>query len=194
MAPFAGWDMPIQYVGIIAEHMHTRTEASLFDICHMGEFLLVGAGAKDALAKVVTHNLETLLPGKCRYGFLLQEDGCVRDDLIVYCLGRDEYMLVVNGACTASDFAWIAGQLPASLSLDNISDATAKIDLQRPPRPFEVLHTVLGDGIPLPQVFQLRPHHVRRRAAHRQPHGLHGRVGLRILSAHGQGPSPCGNA
>ncbi|MGE4299953.1 MAG: glycine cleavage system aminomethyltransferase GcvT [Desulfovibrionaceae bacterium] len=145
MAPFAGWDMPIQYTGIIAEHTHTRTEASLFDICHMGEFLLKGAGAKDALAAVVTHNLDTLLPGKCRYGFLLREDGCVRDDLIVYCLAQDEYMLVVNGACTASDYAWIVGNLPAPLQLVDISDATAKIDLQGP-KAFEALDAVLGTG------------------------------------------------
>lgn len=145
MAPFAGWEMPIQYKGIIAEHNHTRENASLFDICHMGEFTLKGAGAKDALSKVVTHNLETLAPGKCRYGFLLNENGCVLDDLIVYCLAEDEYMLVVNGACTESDFFWIKSHLPQDLKFTDISAQTAKIDLQGP-KAYDVLEAVLGEG------------------------------------------------
>jgi len=132
MAPFAGWDMPIQYSGIIAEHQHTRNGASVFDICHMGEFLLKGEGAREALSQVVTHNLATLAPGKCRYGFLLNEQGGILDDLIVYCLNADEYMLVVNGACTESDFEWIQSHLPATAVLDDVSSATAKIDLQGP--------------------------------------------------------------
>ena len=90
--------MPVQYVGILEEHKHTRTRASIFDISHMGEFLLEGRGATEALAAVVTHNLATLAPGKCRYGFLLNEKGGVLDDLIVYRLDTEKYMLVVNGA------------------------------------------------------------------------------------------------
>jgi len=79
MAPFAGWLMPIQYEGIIIEHQHTRQHAGLFDICHMGEFLISGPGADEALAKAVSHNLQTLAPGKCRYGFLLNDKGGVLD-------------------------------------------------------------------------------------------------------------------
>lgn len=132
MGPFAGWDMPIQYAGILAEHSHTRAAASVFDICHMGEFRLQGQGAAQALARAVTHNLDTLKPGKCRYGFLLTEQGTVLDDLIVYRLEEEAFMLVVNGACAASDFATISSRLPAGLTLVDISCATAKIDLQGP--------------------------------------------------------------
>lgn len=132
MAPFAGWDMPIQYKGIIAEHLHTREKASLFDICHMGEFILKGPGAKDALARALTHNLETLKPERCRYGFLLNEFGGILDDLIVYCLGVDHYMVVVNAACRKIDYAAIAACLPAGLFLEDVSDKTGKIDLQGP--------------------------------------------------------------
>lgn len=132
MAPFAGWDMPIQYTGIIAEHMQTREKAALFDICHMGEFILKGAGAKDALARAVTHNLDTLKAGRCRYGFLLNEDGGIMDDLIVYALDTDHYMIVVNAACRAGDYAAIASRLPVGLSFEDVSDATGKIDLQGP--------------------------------------------------------------
>ena len=132
MVPFAGWEMPVQYSGILTEHQHCRTKACIFDICHMGEFRLKGPGAKDALARAVTQNLDTLSPGKCRYGFLLNPQGGVLDDLIVYRLDEDEFMLVVNGACIASDFAAIKDRLPAHLTFTDISDATAKIDLQGP--------------------------------------------------------------
>ncbi len=132
MAPFAGWDMPIQYTGIIAEHLHTREKASLFDICHMGEFILKGPGARDALAKALTHNLDTLKPGRCRYGFLLDESGGILDDLIVYHLAPEHYMIVVNAACRESDFSAITARLPSGLSLEDVSDRTGKIDLQGP--------------------------------------------------------------
>jgi aminomethyltransferase len=142
MVPFAGWDMPVQYVGILEEHKHTRTRASIFDISHMGEFLLEGDGATTALAGIVTHNLATLTPGKCRYGFLLNEKGGVLDDLIVYRLETEKYMLVVNGACIDSDFAWIKAHLPAGLTFANQSFDIAKIDLQGP-EAFDVLTRVM---------------------------------------------------
>jgi len=143
MAPFAGFDMPVQYKGIIIEHKHTRTKAGIFDICHMGEFSLAGTGAKDALNKVVSHDLNTLAPGKCRYGFLLNEQGGINDDLIIYCLAEDRYMLVVNGACRQGDFEHIKANLPDSLSLTDISDETAKIDIQGP-ESLAVLNDLLG--------------------------------------------------
>lgn len=142
MASFAGWDMPIQYEGIVSEHEHARAAASVFDICHMGEFL--AHGAPDALARAVTHNLTALPPGKCRYGFLLNERGGVLDDLIVYRLAEDDFMLVVNGACVESDFAVLRERLPASVALEDISRGTAKIDLQGP-LSLEALEAVLGE-------------------------------------------------
>lgn len=143
MAPFAGFDMPVQYKGIIVEHKHTRTKAGIFDICHMGEFKLTGAGAKDALNTIVSHDLETLSPGKCRYGFLLKESGGINDDLIIYCLAEDAYMLVVNGSCREKDFNHIKSNLPDSLDLIDVSDETGKIDVQGP-ESLDVLNDVLG--------------------------------------------------
>lgn len=144
MAPFAGFDMPVQYKGIIIEHNHTRSKAGIFDISHMGEFKLSGTGAKDALNKVVSHDLETLAPGKCRYGFLLNAAGGINDDLIIYCLAEDEYMLVVNGACREKDFNHIQTNLPADITLVDISDETAKIDIQGP-ESLNVLNDLLGE-------------------------------------------------
>ncbi|WP_432736286.1 glycine cleavage system aminomethyltransferase GcvT [Maridesulfovibrio sp. FT414] len=143
LVPFAGFEMPVQYKGIIVEHKHTREQVGVFDISHMGEFKLSGKGAKDALNKIVTQNLDTLAPGKCRYGFLPNEKGGVLDDLIIYCLAEDSYMLVVNGACEESDFNWISSHLPAGLEFDNISYETAKIDLQGP-LALDVLESVFG--------------------------------------------------
>jgi aminomethyltransferase len=143
MAPFAGWNMPIQYpTGIIAEHLHTREKAGLFDICHMGEFLLDGKGAAESLARAVTVNLSTLKPGRCRYGFLLNEQGGVMDDLIVYRLLEERFMIVVNAGCRVGDFTAFRERVDASLALDDISDATAKIDLQGP-ESFAALETAL---------------------------------------------------
>lgn len=137
--------MPIQYEGIIIEHEHTRKAAALFDICHMGEFLVRGQGADAALAKAVTHNLETLKPGKCRYGFLLNETGNTLDDLIVYRFAEDSFMLVVNGACVDTDFAALRQRLPASVELVDVSAETGKIDLQGP-LALDVLEAVLGEN------------------------------------------------
>ncbi len=144
MAPFAGFDMPVQYKGIIVEHKHTRSKAGIFDISHMGEFALAGAGAKDALNKIVSHELETLSPGKCRYGFLLNASGGINDDLIIYCLAEDEYMLVVNGSCREKDFNHITANLPDGLALSDISDQTGKIDIQGP-ESLDVLNTLMGE-------------------------------------------------
>lgn len=132
MVDFAGFSMPVQYAGILKEHEHTRTKASVFDICHMGEFRLKGPGAREELSRIVTHNLEKLGPGRCSYGFLLNDDGGILDDLIVYCLAYDEYMLVVNAACIAKDYTRIFDMLPEDYFFEDISDLTAKIDLQGP--------------------------------------------------------------
>jgi aminomethyltransferase len=144
MAPFAGFDMPVQYKGIIIEHKHTRTKAGIFDICHMGEFKLTGQGAMKALNTVVSHDLTTLSPGKCRYGFLLNQSGGINDDLIIYCLAEDEYMLVVNGACREKDFNHIKSNLPDGLTFTDISDETGKIDVQGP-ESLDVLNALTGE-------------------------------------------------
>lgn len=143
MAEFAGWDMPIQYpAGILAEHLHTREKAGLFDICHMGEFLLEGKGAVEALSRAVTMNITTLKPGRCRYGFLLNEQGGVQDDLIVYRFDEESFMLVVNAACRAADLVAIRERVGGGIHVEDVSAATAKIDLQGP-LSFTVLEQVL---------------------------------------------------
>lgn len=133
MAPFAGWDMPIQYPGgILTEHLHTREKAGLFDICHMGEFIVDGKGAADALSEAVSVNIATLKPGRCRYGFLLNEKGGVMDDLIVYRLLEERFMVVVNAGCRASDLEALKERIGGKAIIEDVSEAMAKVDLQGP--------------------------------------------------------------
>jgi aminomethyltransferase len=132
LAPFGGWNMPIQYEGIIAEHKWCREKASLFDICHMGEFLFKGDIQGSGLENVFTFSVKSIPVGRSRYGFLLNEKGGVIDDLIVFRIAEDEAMVVVNAATIYNDFAVIQSRLKPGVSFTNISAATGKLDLQGP--------------------------------------------------------------
>ncbi|MDD2236420.1 MAG: glycine cleavage system aminomethyltransferase GcvT [Kiritimatiellae bacterium] len=147
MAPFGGWNMPIQYEGILAEHRQTRTGCSLFDICHMGEFLLTGKNAEGDLERMLTQRISTLAVGQCRYGYLLNEEGCVLDDLTCYRLGEDRYYLVVNAATTGRDSAWIREHISPDTVFEDVSAATAKLDVQGPSSR-AVLERVTGCMLP----------------------------------------------
>lgn len=146
LAPFGGWLMPIQYAGIIAEHLWTRTHASVFDICHMGEFIIRGDAALGALERIVTFRLADLPVGACRYGFMLNELGGIIDDLIIYRLADAEWMAVVNAATTPGDAAHFRAHLPKDASFTDVSSSTAKLDLQGP-ESGAVLETLVGPGV-----------------------------------------------
>jgi aminomethyltransferase len=125
MVPFAGYLMPVQYEGIIAEHQHTRAKAGLFDVSHMGQAVLVGpdhATTAAALEALVPADVRDLAPGKQRYSQLLNETGGILDDLMFFRFadpGRDGAIgLVVNAACKAADYAHIAARLPEGVRLD----------------------------------------------------------------------------
>lgn len=133
MVPFAGWNMPVQYAeGILAEHKHTREAVSLFDICHMGEFRVQGSGCAAALDAALARSVADQKTGTCRYNFLLNRNGGVMDDLIVYRIAEEEFYLVVNASRCQNDFAMLAERLPVSCRLTDESRATAKLDLQGP--------------------------------------------------------------
>jgi aminomethyltransferase len=145
IAPFGGWNMPIQYEGIIAEHRWCREKAALFDICHMGEFLFRGEIVASGLEDVFTFSVAGIPVGRCRYGFLLNEKGGVIDDLIVFRLAENEAMIVTNAATIAKDFITIAERLRGGEFRD-ISDITGKIDLQGP-LAREILAELIGKEI-----------------------------------------------
>lgn len=107
MAPFAGWDMPVQYAGITEEHLAVRRAAGLFDVSHMGEIEVAGADALAAVQRVSTNDASRLEVGQAQYSALATREGTFVDDLLVYRLADDHFLLVVNAAATAADFQWI---------------------------------------------------------------------------------------
>ena len=143
MGEFGGWDMPIQYEGILAEHQQTRTASSLFDICHMGEFEISGSTAEMDLERLLTCSIASLNVGQVRYGYLLNEMGGVLADLTVYRLDYDRFWLVVNAGTAAADAVWISRHLQPTTVFNDISDQIAKLDLQGPASK-SVLEAVYG--------------------------------------------------
>ncbi len=131
MVPFAGWEMPIQFDGILAEHGYCRNDVALFDTSHMGEFFFKGDIVTSGINEATSINIDALNIGKCKYGFLLNEDGGVIDDLIIYRLSNDELMIVVNASRAALDFKTITSRLKTG-TLDDRSKETAKLDVQGP--------------------------------------------------------------
>jgi aminomethyltransferase len=132
MVPFAGYAMPVQYRGgIVAEHTHCRTAAALFDVSHMGQAWLRGAGAAAALERLVPSDILGLKPGRQRYSLLLNEAGGIRDDFMVATISPELLFLVVNASRKDGDFAFISASLPADAQLEVIEDR-ALLALQGP--------------------------------------------------------------
>jgi aminomethyltransferase len=133
MAEFAGYNMPISYTGINAEHQAVRTKAGLFDVSHMGEFVLKGEGALDLIQRVTTNDAAKLTDGMAQYSCMPNNDGGIVDDLLVYCLETNKaYMLVVNASNIEKDWNWIQQHNTANVEMHNISDKTALLALQGP--------------------------------------------------------------
>jgi aminomethyltransferase len=118
MVPFAGWLMPVQYTGIVDEHRAVRNNVGMFDISHMGQFTVEGAGAREWLNMMLTNNVEGLDVAVGQYTFLLNGRGGIIDDLIVYRIGEEKFLLVVNAARMDEDFAWLQNHLEQGRSLD----------------------------------------------------------------------------
>ena len=133
MVEFAGYEMPIQYpTGILAEHRAVRQNAGLFDLSHMGEFFFIGAAAGAAIDRLVSSDIAGLAVGQARYGLLTNERGTIVDDVIVYRLADDEYLMVVNAANVAKDLAHVQAHLAAGVRLDDRSSEMALIAIQGP--------------------------------------------------------------
>jgi aminomethyltransferase len=132
--PFAGYLLPVQYAdGVIAEHNAVREAAGLFDVSHMGEFVIKGADALSALNRIMTNSFTGMSTGRVRYTLMCNEAGGVVDDLVVCKMGEERYMLVVNAANRGKDAAWIKEKLSGgSVSFEDISDSIAQIAIQGP--------------------------------------------------------------
>jgi aminomethyltransferase len=132
LVDFAGWEMLVQYAGVIEEHPAVRTAAGLFDVSHMGEVLVRGPGAEAFLQRLTPNDVAKLQPGRAHYSALLNEQGTYLDDLIVSRMAADEFLIVVNAANAASDFAWIAGQSHPGCTVEDVAERYALLALQGP--------------------------------------------------------------
>lgn len=132
MVPFAGYDMPVQYVGINAEHETVRKAVGVFDVSHMGEFILKGEGALELIQKVCSNDASKLYDGKVQYSCLPNEQGGIVDDLLVYRMDEKTYMLVVNASNIEKDWDWISKFNNFGVDMKNISDRTSLLAVQGP--------------------------------------------------------------
>lgn len=147
MSPFGGFDMPIQYSGIVDEHQAVRTACGVFDVSHMGEVLITGCDAERYVNHIFTNNVVGMPNGKILYGMMCYEDGGVVDDLLVYKVGDQRFFLVINAANIDKDWAWIQEQAKGyDVQLEHQSDMYGELAVQGPDSE-QVMKDVLGiDG------------------------------------------------
>tara|TARA_B100001093_G_scaffold261320_1_gene249744 strand:- start:1339 stop:2388 length:1050 start_codon:yes stop_codon:yes gene_type:complete len=152
MVPFAGWEMPVQFSGLIQEHKAVREQLGMFDISHMGVLRLEGPDPKSALQQLVPSDLHRIGPGEATYTVLLNESGGIRDDLIVYDCGsidseRGALVVVINAACADSDTAWIRERMePAGLTVTDIKKDGVLLALQGP-KAIPMLEQLSGEDL-----------------------------------------------
>ena len=147
MVPFGGWDMPVQYAGILTEHLAVRQHVGLFDISHMGEFIITGPNAEATLNRLFTNDVRKVAVGQAQYTLMCNTTGGIIDDLILYRIAPNEFLLIVNAGNIATDFDWLSRHI----TVKNQSSQTAALALQGPHA-----RQILNPG--------LVPFHVTRRA------------------------------
>lgn len=132
IVPFAGWEMPVQYEGVIGEHRAVRADAGAFDVSHMGELEVEGPRAQEFLQSVLSNDLDRIVPGQAQYTLLTNEQGGIVDDLIAYQLDPFRYLLVVNAGNRDADFAWLKERELRGSDVRDVSDDHALIAVQGP--------------------------------------------------------------
>lgn len=148
MGGFAGWDMPLSYTTPRAEHRAVRERLGVFDVSHMGQIEIAGAGAASALARVLTNDIDALSPGEGQYTLMCVDDGGVIDDLIAYRTGADAYLLVVNAGNIAACVERLDATLPADVSWADRSPGTAMLALQGRRWPAAIAGLASSDALP----------------------------------------------
>ncbi len=132
IVPFGGFEMPVQYAGIMDEHKTVRTAVGVFDVSHMGEFFASGVNALPFLQKITVNDVSKLSPGKAQYSAMCYEDGGIVDDLLIYMLAENSYMIVVNAANIDKDWEWMKKHCPSDIQFENRSDSLALLAIQGP--------------------------------------------------------------
>lgn len=138
---FAGWEMPVQYSGVMEEHRAVRKAAGLFDVSHMGQFLITGPEAAACVQSLTTNDVSKMTDGRAQYSILCNERGTVVDDIIVYRFSPTRFILVVNASNVDKDFAWVTQHNQKKATIENVSDQYALIAFQGPKAP-ELLQTL----------------------------------------------------
>src|SRR6266702_1429529 len=156
MVPFAGWEMPVQYEGVIPEHRAVRADAGVFDVSHMGELEVEGPRAHELLQGLLSNDLDRIAPGEAQYTLLTNERGGIVDDMIAYRLGEFRYLLIVNASNTDADFRWLKEREISGSDVRHVSSEYALLAVQGPraierlglppARPFTFAETSL-DGV-----------------------------------------------
>src|SRR5437667_9985013 len=157
--PFGGWLMPVQYTSIVEEHQAVRNGVGIFDISHMGQFIVEGSGARAWLNTMLTNNLDKLNVGTGQYTFLLNERAGIIDDLIVYRIEEEKFLLVVNASRTDEDFAWLDRHCEKDADLKNRSADFGGVAIQGP-KVVDLFHVLLGDDVDLPPRNHIVDHEV----------------------------------
>ena len=147
--PFGGWLMPVQYTGINDEHQAVRNNVGVFDISHMGQLIASGPRAGEWLNRMLTNNIDKLEVRGGQYTFLLNQNGGIIDDLIVYRIEPEKFLLVVNASRTDEDFAWLQAHILPDVTLENRSDRYAGLAIQGP-RVAELFRAIFGGDFELP--------------------------------------------
>jgi aminomethyltransferase len=150
MVPFAGWEMPVQYEGVIAEHKAVRGDCGVFDVSHMGEVEVEGPAAHRLLQSVLANDLDRIEPGRAQYTLLTNERGGIVDDLIAYRLEPDRYLLVVNASNRRTDFEWLKDRERPRADVRDVSEDFALLAVQGP-------HSLERLGLPDAPAFTFAP-------------------------------------
>lgn len=132
MVQFAGWEMPVQYRGVITEHLTVRARVGLFDVSHMGEVEVRGPGALGLCQRLTANDVSRMKQGQAQYNLLLNEGGGIIDDIVVYRIGEEHFLLCVNAANTAKDFAWMKDNSGESAAVEDKSADYVQLALQGP--------------------------------------------------------------
>ncbi|MDQ6655420.1 MAG: glycine cleavage system aminomethyltransferase GcvT, partial [Verrucomicrobiota bacterium] len=147
--PFGGWLMPVQYTSISDEHQAVRNNVGVFDISHMGQLIASGSQAAEWLNRMLTNNIDKLEIGTGQYTFLLNQNGGIIDDLIVYRTKPEQFLLVVNASRTTEDYAWLEAHILPEVTLENRSAQYAGLAIQGP-RVAELFRAIFGEDFQLP--------------------------------------------
>src|SRR2546429_6067860 len=132
LVPFAGWEMPVQYEGVIPEHLAVRNDCGVFDVSHMGELEVEGPGVREFLQSVLSNDLDRIGLGQAQYTLLTNEQGGIVDDLIVYQRDPERFLLIVNASNREPDFSWLHDREPSGAEVRDVSDDYALLAVQGP--------------------------------------------------------------